>query len=134
MRAFITALTMLLPTSAFAATLSATDANLGREKAAALKEGLDIAVDIGDDLPTTTHIIARFQNNQPLMQGSDGLWAPWNGDALKLDNVAVTPADGKLVFHIFGRLPDGLFYPVSFTVAYRTADGLKSGTLTVDAP
>jgi hypothetical protein len=117
-----------------AATLSAGDTNLGRVKAAAIQDGLNITVDLGGDVPTATHIIARFQNNRPLMQGPDGLWAPWNGDLSKLDDVAVLPAGEKLIFQIFDRLPEGLFYPVSFTLVYRTAEGLKSGTLTVDGP
>jgi len=119
---------------ASAATLSAEGTDLGRAKAAALQDGLNITVDLGGDVPTATHIIARFQNNQPLMQGTDGLWAPWNGDLSKLDDVAVLAAGGKLIFKIFDRLPEALFYPVSFTVVYRTTDGLKSGTLTVDGP
>lgn len=118
----------------WAAPLTVDDANLGRVKAATLQDGLNISVDLGDDIPVSTHVIARFQNNQPLMLGGDGLWAPWNGDLAHLDEAAAKTADKKLTFHIFDKLPDGLFYPVSFTVVYRTDAAVKSGTLTVDGP
>lgn len=117
-----------------AATLSPGDTDLGRITAAKSTDGLIISVDVGYEIPLATHIIARFQNNQPLMRGRDGLWAPWDGDPAKLDDVGVTPAAGKLTFPIFDHLPDGLFYPVSFTVITRNAEGLKSGTLVVDGP
>lgn len=119
---------------ASAATLSTSDADLGRVAAAALTNGLEISVEIGDDRPTATHIVARFQNNQPVMQGADGLWAPWNGDHSKLDDVGATLAGGRLTFHLLDRPPEDLFYPVSFTVIYRTDEGYKSGTLVVDGP
>jgi hypothetical protein len=119
---------------AFASSLSPNDTKLGRVKAAALKAGLSVSADLGDDAPSTTHVIARFQNNQPLMLGRDGLWAPWNGDLSKLDDAGATVADKTITFRIFDKLPDALFYPVSFTVVYRTDAGLKSGTITVDGP
>lgn len=120
--------------AAYAASLTSSDTNLGRVKATAVKNGLSVSVDIGDDVPTSAHVIARFQNNQPLMLGRDGLWAPWNGDQQRIDAAAFVLTGKKITFPIFDKLPDGLFYPVSFTVIYRTDAGLKSGTVTVDGP
>ena len=116
------------------APLTPAGTDLGRVAAKTLTDGLSITVDIGEDVPTATHLIVRFQNNQPLMRGADGLWATWNGDPQRLDEAGAVAADRKLVFQIFPRLPDAFFYPVSFTVAYETAGGVKSGTLTVDGP
>ena len=113
---------------------AAMDLDLDRIAATQVKDGLSITVDVGDDVPTAVSVIARFQNNQPLMLGRDGLWAPWNGDLQKLDDVGATPDKGKLTLRVFDHLPKDLFFPVSFTVAYRTAEGLKSGTLVVDGP
>jgi hypothetical protein len=99
-----------------------------------VKNGLTVTADLGSDLPGAAHVVARFQNNQPLMLGRDGLWAPWNGDLKRLDAIVPTVADKKIIFRIFDTLPADLFYPVSFTVMYRTDAGLKSGTITVDGP
>jgi hypothetical protein len=120
--------------TATAASLSPADTSLGRVKAAALKDGLTVTVDLGEDIPTATHIIARFQNNQPLMRGRDGLWAPWTGDMKQIDDAAAVIAGDKLIFRILDSKPEALFYPASFTVVYRTEAGVKSGTITVDGP
>ncbi|MBY0510297.1 MAG: hypothetical protein K2P94_09095 [Rhodospirillaceae bacterium] len=120
--------------AAAAASLSSADTNLGRVKAAVLQEGLTVTIDLGDDIPTATHIIARFQNNQPLMRGRDGLWAPWAGDMTQLDEVTAVVADKKLIVRVLDAKPEALFYPASFTVVYRTETGVKSGTITVDGP
>jgi hypothetical protein len=132
----ITALAIVagIAPAAWAASLTPGDTDLGRIKASALTEGLSVSVDLGDDTPSSTHVIARFQNNQPLMLGPDGLWAPWDGNFARIDQTNATIANGKLTFRILDTLPDGLFYPASFTVIYRTGEDLKSGTLTVDAP
>lgn len=119
---------------ATAATLSTSDADLGRIAAAALTDGLEITVEIGEDRPIAAHVVARFQNNQPVMRGADGLWAPWDGDPGRLDDVGARLADGRLTFRLLDRQPEDLFYPVSFTVMYRTDAGFKSGTLVVDGP
>jgi len=120
--------------AAWASSLTPHDTDLGRVKASALTDGLSISVDLGNDKPSSSHVVARFQNNQPLMLGADGLWAPWDGSLAGIDHAAATIANGKLTFRIFDTIPSGLFYPVSFTVIYRTDADLKSGTLTVDAP
>jgi hypothetical protein len=118
-----------------AASLSTDGVDLGRVSAASVKDGLNVTVELGDDMPAATHIIARHQNNQPLMRGADGFWAPWDGEPGTLEDVAAIVSDRKLTFHIFDRLPEDLFYPAIFTLTYRTAaDGLKSGTIVVDGP
>jgi hypothetical protein len=120
--------------TAAAASLSPADTNLGRVKASLLKDGLTVTIDLGEDIPTATHVIARFQNNQPLMRGRDGLWAPWAGDMKQIDEAAAAVVDKKLIFRILDAKPGALFYPASFTVVYRTDAGVKSGTITVDGP
>jgi hypothetical protein len=130
---FLTA-ALIFAVPANAASLSSIDADLGRVHAADLSEGLSISVDLGGDVPSATHVIARFQNNRPHMRGTDGLWAPWNGDVNTLDDAGAAIADGILIFDVLEGLPTGLFYPVSFTVVYRTTAGLKSGTIVVDGP
>ena len=130
----VCAVCLLWGIPAFADSLDLADRNLGRVVAEKLESGLEIVIDVGDDNPTATHIIARFQNNQPLMRGADGLWAPWNGDPQALEDAGASLADRRLTFYVFDQLPADMFYPVSFTVAYRTPAGLKSGTLTLDAP
>lgn len=132
--AAVLAVTICMGHATLAASLTSTDANLGRVSAATLKDGLSVSVDLGDDVPVATHVVARFQNNQPLMLGRDGLWAPWNGDLQHIDEAAAEAAGKKLTFRIFDKTPDGLFYPVSFTVIYRTDAAIKSGTVTVDGP
>ena len=128
------ALTFCVGHAALAASLTSTDADLGRIRAAALHDGLSVSVDLGDDAPFATHVVARFQNNQPLMLGRDGLWAPWNGDLHHIDEAAADTVGKKLIFRIFDSAPDEMFFPVSFTVMYRTDAAIKSGTITVDGP
>ena len=125
---------VVLASPAPAATLSPHDADLGRVSASALTNGLSVTVDVGGDVPLTTHVIARFQNNRPLMRDGEGQWTPWNGSVQALSDSHATLNGSTLVFPILTWLPRDLFYPISVTVAYQTADGVKSGTLVIDAP
>jgi hypothetical protein len=119
---------------AAAATLSDGDTNLGRISAQALPQGLTIPVDLDGDIPLATYVIARFQNNRALMRTSDGSWLPWDAETSALAESGATLTGDTLIFRIVDWVPSGLFFPVSFTVAYRTASGLKSGTVVIDAP
>ena len=114
--------------------LSSTGADLGRVSVSGLDNGLRLTVDIGEDQPSAAHVIARFQNNQPLMQGRDGLWAPWSGDQVRLDEAATSATHGRLTFHLLTAPLPELFFPVSFTLIYRTHGEVKFGILVVDGP
>ncbi len=117
-----------------AAELLAIENHVVRIEAAAISDGLTIVLESEEASPVTTHVIARFQNNRPLMLGTDGKWATWNGLLKNLDDAGANVKYGKMYFQIFDQRPPDLFYPVSFTVAYRTNQKLHSGTIVVHGP
>jgi hypothetical protein len=130
--AVILALAAGLP--AQAASLSPAGADLGRLNAADITGALTVTVELEGDRPAASHVIARFQNNQPLSLGRDGLWAPWDGSPATLDEAGAETANGVMTFRLMERVPADLFYPVAFTLIYDTPAGRKSGTLVLDGP
>jgi hypothetical protein len=119
---------------AFGGTLSTAGADLGRVNAATLAKGLVVTAELGDDRPLAAHVIARFKNNEPLTLGRDGLWEPWDGDVATLPEASAVVADGKIAVRVLDSVPEQLFYPVYFTLVYRTPAGMKFGTLVLEGP
>ena len=115
-------------------TLSINGAFLGRAVEKNVTSELDVIVDLQDDVPIATYVMARFQSNAPLQLLPDGTWQSWSEDRSDLVDTQFTPnADGTLTFKILDSHTTLGFAPIVFTVAYMKEDGsLKSGYVVVD--
>src|SRR5688572_2120434 len=110
MRAVGAVLLLFAAAPAAAEVLSESGTDLGRVTAIAARGSLEVSVDAAGDTPEATHIIARFQNNQPLMKGRDGLWALWDGDTATLDEAGAVFDGKKITFQLLSE-PAEPFFP-----------------------
>ena len=88
-------------------------------------------VQLGGDVPLATHVITKTTDGRTLQRTALGEWVPWDRDEATLINSRFTPSGGNLTFKVDdGSLMDR-FFPISYTVAYRTETGLKFGVFSV---
>lgn len=113
-----------------ALTLNGVD--LGRLERAALPAQIELLAPAEGDGVVQGFMVARFQNNQPLMKSADGSWQPWDGDAAALQFVNIAGLDGVLRFPVGDWPTEDALAPCTFTIGYQSADGLKFGYYTVD--
>jgi hypothetical protein len=120
--------------SAEAASLSEAGTDLGRVNGATLPEGLSVAVELGGIVPQGSFLIARFQDNPPLMKASDGLWQPWDGDTATLVDAGAVASADSITFPIVGEFAADFSFPVVFTIGVKTESGPRSAFIAVDGP
>ena len=88
-------------------------------------------VQLGGDLPLATHVITKTTDGKTLQRTALGEWVPWDRDEATLIDNRFTPSGGALTFKVDdGSLMDR-FFPISYTVAYRTETGLNFGVFAV---
>jgi len=120
------------PLAAHDAVLSEAGTDLGRVLRSDLPAGLEIPVAI-DGYASEGFIVARFQNNQPLMKTADGVWTPWDGDIGTLERVTVAMNNGAARFTVGTWPTPDVLAPCTFTFGYWSEGVLKFGYVTVDA-
>lgn len=113
-------------------SLTTAGVDLGRIHRAALPAQVELLASADQEGAARGFMIARFQNNQPLMKSADGSWQPWNGDAATLEFVNVSALDGVLRFPVGAWPTEDVLAPCTFTFGYQSAEGLKFGYFTVD--
>jgi hypothetical protein len=116
------------------ARLTPMGTDLGRLIAPAELSDFNVVVDISGDRPERPFVIARFQNNQPMMQGADGTWWPWDGDEASLQQVGVASAGTALAFAVAARALPIRFFPVTISIGYWSAGVMTFGHFTVSEP
>ncbi len=88
-------------------------------------------VQLGGEVPLATHVITKTADGKALQRTARGQWVPWDRDEATLIDSRFTPSGGALTFEVVdGSLMDR-FFPVSYTVAYRTETALKFGVFSV---
>ncbi len=88
-------------------------------------------VQLGGDVPLATHVITKTTDGRTLQRTALGEWVPWDRDEATLIDSRFTPSGGNLTFKVDdGSLMDR-FFPISYTVAYRTETGLNFGVFSV---
>lgn len=132
-RAVIAAFACLIG-RADAASLSELGTDLGRVHVSSLSDGLAVTVDLDGAVPQGTFLIARFQDNQPLMKASDGYWQPWDGDTATLADANLVTSEASITFPIVGQFAADFSFPVVFTVGVKTGTGVRSAFIAVDGP
>lgn len=88
-------------------------------------------VDLAGDTPLSTHVMLHQAAGPSLQRTEEGTWVPWDGHIDSLIDNRFTPANGGVTFEVIkGDLSDD-FFPMTFTVAYRTESGLMFGSFQV---
>lgn len=88
-------------------------------------------VDLGGDALEGSYVMAHKAAGPALQRTDAGTWIPWDGREETLINNNFATANGGVRFDVVkGDLSDE-FYPMTFTIAYRTKSGLKFGSFQV---
>jgi len=125
-------LSVIAPSSRAQDVLTTEGTDLGRFVVSNLPSDISWIVDLQGQSPITTHITARFQNNQPLVKRSDGSWGLWNGVFGDIENLNLIPNGNVIVYDISSETLPDIFFPVVITLAYRTETEILWGYLTFD--
>ena len=88
-------------------------------------------VDLGEDSPLATHAMRRTGTGSALQRTFDGTWIPWDGSVGTLTDNGFAESDRELTFDLFNGDLSNEFFPINYTVAYRTEAGLKFGVFQV---
>ena len=88
-------------------------------------------VDLGEDSPLATHAMRRSGTSSASQLTFDGTWIPWDGNVETLADNGFTESGRKLIFDLFNGDLSNAFFPINYTVAYRTEAGLKFGVFQV---
>lgn len=119
---------------AVAAELAVTGANLGRMFNNEITDGLRIAVERAPAEREVDFLIARSQDNRPLMRATDGTWHPWTGEPRDLIECGCRFGDASVIFDLGDRSPVNLSLPITLTFGSRTAESTTYGFIVVDGP
>lgn len=114
-------------------TLSATGTRLSPVVMPAGVADLRRTVDLGADQPTATYVTARTLGGALLKRTRNGYWLPWSGREEDLADNGFTAADGKLEFKLLKEAVPAAQLPMTITIGYRTAAGLKYGLFEITA-
>jgi hypothetical protein len=118
--------------TALGESLSVTGIDLGRINRSSLPQQVDLMASGDGSYTEQGFIVARFQNNQPLMKVADGTWQAWDGDASTLAFINIYAPDGVLRFPVGAWPTQDVLGPSTFTIGYKSPEGLKFGYFTVD--
>ncbi|MDX2143388.1 MAG: hypothetical protein SFV19_08540 [Rhodospirillaceae bacterium] len=130
----VTLLPWVCSAQAAAVRLSAAGTDLGVVGAPAEPADFTVSVDVSGERPQHPFVVARFQNNQPLMLGVDGAWTAWDGDNATLHDAAVTASGHALEYVVPARSLPAPFFPVTFSVGYWSGGEMVFGHFTVTEP
>jgi hypothetical protein len=124
---------------AFASTASAGDTlseSGARLSAIAVSPGAqDVrrSVDLSGDQPIASYVTARSPAGAMLMRTRQGYWLPWSGRTEELSDTGASAKDGKLEFKILKEDLGAASLPITVSIGYRTAAGVKFGTFDITA-
>lgn len=84
-------------------------------------------IDLAGDVPLATYVMTHQAAGPSLQRTELGNWVPWDGHGESLIDNRFTSSNGRLTFEVIkGDLFDE-FFPITFTIAYRTKEDLKFG-------
>lgn len=134
--AILLACCLLLPASPAALagdTLTAKGARLTPIFMPASGADLRRSVDLGADQPIATYVTARTVGGALLVRTRNGYWLPWSGREEDLADNGFTAANGALEFKLLKEAIPASNLPMTVTIGYRTAAGMKFGMFEVRA-
>jgi hypothetical protein len=92
------------------------------------------SVDLGGDQPTATYVAARTAGGALLMRTRAGYWLTWSGREEDLTDNGFAASNGALEFKLVKESLPAAALPMTVTIAYRTAAGVKFGMFEIRAP
>ncbi|MGQ0676342.1 MAG: hypothetical protein ACT4N4_09720 [Rhodospirillales bacterium] len=129
------AILVLAPTQSRAGEqLSAAGARLAHVVMQPGVPDLRRAIDLNGDQPIATYVTARTVGGALMMRTRHGYWLPWSGREDDLVDNGFTASGGMLEFKLLKESLPSVSLPVTVTVAYRTAAGVKFGMFEIRAP
>ncbi len=91
------------------------------------------SVDLAGDQPVASYVSARTASGAMLMRTRQGYWLPWSGRTEELSDAGATVQGGALEFKILKEELTASSLPITVSIGYRTAAGLKFGTFEIIA-
>lgn len=92
------------------------------------------SVDLNGDQPIATYVTARTAGGAMLMRTRNGYWLPWSGRVEDLADNGFAASAGTLEFKLTKETLPAQTLPLTVTVGYRTAAGVKFGMFEIRAP
>ena len=117
--------------AAGAESLTVAGARLESVKLAPAAANLSRIVELNGDAPTAAYVTAHMPDGRALQRTNLGYWEPWDGRTDSLVDNGFRAAGGVLAFKILKEDISGRFFPITFTLAYRTGDQVKFGVFQV---
>jgi len=91
------------------------------------------AVDLNGDQPLASYVTAIGRTNENFVRTRHGYWLPWTGREDDLTDSGFTAKSGVLEFKLAKEDFAGVMLPVTVTIGYRTAAGIKFGSFEIQA-
>ncbi len=114
--------------------LSATGARLAHVVLQPSAPDLRRAVELDGDVPTATYVTARTVGGALMVRMRNGYWLPWSGHEEDLADNGFAATGGTLEFKLLKESLPVAALPITVTIGYRTAAGVKFGMFEIRAP
>jgi hypothetical protein len=92
------------------------------------------SVDLGGDAPSATYVTARTRGGAMMQRTRHGYWLPWSGREEDLADNGFAASGGALEFKVLKEALPETALPITVTLGYRTAVGVKFGMFEIRAP
>ena len=126
------AVALLLPIAAFAESLTVQGAKLDTVSVDPTNPVIEKMIDVGSDTVTATYVIGHASDNMIMQRTRSGHWIKWDGDKASLQSNGFKAVGDQIKFKILKEDLSGVLFPLTISVAYRTANGqYKSGAFMV---
>jgi len=90
-------------------------------------------VALGGDQPSATYVTARSAAGANLVRTRQGYWLPWSGREADLVDAGFAAQSGALEFKLAKESLPASQLPITVSIGYRTATGVKFGMFEVRA-
>lgn len=91
------------------------------------------SVDLNGDQPLASYVTAIGRSNEQFIRTRQGYWLPWSGREEDLTDAGFAAKSGTLEFKLAKEDFAGVLLPVTVTIGYRTAAGIKFGSFEIQA-
>ncbi|MCC6466877.1 MAG: hypothetical protein IT563_01035 [Alphaproteobacteria bacterium] len=91
------------------------------------------AVELNGDQPLATYVTASSRSGETLARTRQGYWLPWTGREEDLSDAGFTAKSGLLEFKLAKEDFAAAALPITVSIGYRTAAGIKFGSFEIRA-
>lgn len=90
-------------------------------------------VALNGDVPLATYLTARSVSGANLVRTRQGYWLPWSGRVEDLADAGFQAQSGTIEFKLLKEELSRAQLPITVSVGYRAASGVKFGTFEIRA-